>query len=89
MRRRYLVAGRVQGVGYRDFARRAASRLGVTGWVRNIPEGKVEAEGQGNAEMLASFEAELRRGPSGALVAEFAISEISDESDRANAFVIR
>ena len=89
MRRRYLIAGRVQGVGYRYFARRAASRLGVTGWVRNVPDGQVEAEGEGNAEILAAFETELRRGPPGALVTEFAVSETSDETDSASSFVIR
>ena len=89
MRRRYVFRGRVQGVGFRWFARAAARRLGVTGWVRNLPSGEVEAEGQGSAEELEAFELELRRGPAGSLVTEFAISEISDEADVANVFAIR
>ena len=89
MRRRYLVSGQVQGVGFRWFARAIARRLGVEGWVRNLPSGQVETEGQGSTEALESFEAELRRGPPGSLVTEFAVSEISDEADNAKMFVVR
>lgn len=89
MRRRYLIAGRVQGVGYRYFTRRAAGPLGVNGWVRNLPDGQVEAEGQGPPDALAAFEAELRRGPPGSLVTEFAVTEISDEADYAKGFAVR
>lgn len=89
MRRRYLISGRVQGVGFRWFARSAAHRLGILGWVRNLPNHQVEAEGQGSTEALESFESELRRGPLGALVTEFDVSEISDETDSASAFIVR
>lgn len=89
MRRRYLVSGQVQAVGFRWFARATARRLGVAGWVRNLPSGQVEAEGQGKPEELEAFELELRRGPPGSLVTEFAISEISDEADMVNVFAIR
>jgi len=89
VRRRYLVSGQVQGVGFRWFARAIARRLGVEGWVRNLPSGQVETEGQGSTEALESFEAELRRGPPGSLVTEFAVSEISDEADNAKMFVVR
>jgi acylphosphatase len=41
--RRYVIAGRVQGVGFRYFAEAAAARAGVHGWVRNLPDGSVEA----------------------------------------------
>ena len=89
MRRRYLISGRVQAVGFRWFARAAANRLGILGWVRNLPSHQVEAEGQGSTEALESFETELLRGPPGAQVTEFAVSEISDEMDSVSGFVIR
>ena len=88
MRRRFLIAGRVQGVGYRYFVRRSAGRLGVTGWVRNLPSGEVEAEGQGSEGVLMDFEAELRRGPPGSLVTEFTVTGISDEVESVSGFAI-
>ena len=60
---RYIVRGRVQGVGYRDYARRAARLSGVTGWVRNRDDGAVEAMAVGSPEALAAFAAALRQGP--------------------------
>lgn len=52
IRRRYLIGGRVQGVGFRYRARHAADYLGLTGWVRNLPDGTVEMEAQGPAGAL-------------------------------------
>ncbi len=63
MIRRYVVSGRVQGVGFRYFVQRAATELGVTGWVRNRADRTVEAEAAGAAEQLEGFEAALRSGP--------------------------
>jgi acylphosphatase len=60
---RYIVRGRVQGVGFRDFARRAALAAGVSGWVRNRADGAVEALAAGEPAALERFAAELRRGP--------------------------
>ena len=57
-----LIRGRVQGVGYRWFARETADRVGIEGWVRNLPGGEVEAEAQGTAEQLDRFVKELREG---------------------------
>jgi len=62
--RRFIVRGRVQGVGYRFFAIRAANRLGVVGSVKNLPDGTVEAIAEGTPEAVAEFRAELWRGPS-------------------------
>jgi acylphosphatase len=62
--RRFIVKGRVQGVGYRFFAIRAAQRLGVVGSVRNLPDGTVEAIAEGTPDAVAEFRAELWRGPS-------------------------
>lgn len=61
--RTFLVRGRVQGVGYRYFAQRAAEEIGVTGWVRNLDDGSVEAFAQGTSAQLSDFESRLRAGP--------------------------
>ena len=66
--RRYLVRGRVQGVGFRYFTQECALREGVTGWVRNLPDGRVEALVEGDAEAVTRIERELRSGPRGARV---------------------
>ena len=73
--RRYLVRGRVQGVGFRYFTHRAASRAGVHGWVRNHPDGSVEILAEGEAAALEQFEREVRQGPPGARVEGFSFSE--------------
>jgi acylphosphatase len=61
--RRYLVAGRVQGVGFRFFTEAAAVREGLHGWVRNLGDGGVEAQVEGDADAVERFERALRTGP--------------------------
>ena len=61
--RRFIVKGRVQGVGFRYFAVQAAGRCGVTGTVRNLGDGSVEAIAEGPEAALEQFSGELRRGP--------------------------
>lgn len=61
--RRWVVRGRVQGVGYRYFARQAAAKLGLTGYVRNLDDGSVEAYAAGPEEKLSEFAALLHQGP--------------------------
>jgi acylphosphatase len=75
--RRYFVSGMVQGVGYRYFAMRAAQRLGLGGFARNLPDGRVEVYAVGGTTKLADFRAELERGPQGASVASVAEEEAS------------
>jgi acylphosphatase len=74
--RRYLITGRVQGVGYRWFALDAARREGLHGLVRNLPDGRVEVEAEGEADALARFETALWRGPSHARVEDIAIDDV-------------
>lgn len=66
--RRYLVNGRVQGVGFRYFTKSTALREGLHGWVRNLPDGRVEISAEGEAEALERFEHKVRHGPPGARV---------------------
>jgi acylphosphatase len=66
--RRYLVSGRVQGVGFRYFTQDVAAREGLTGQVRNLPDGCVEVIAEGDADSLQRLEAALWRGPSHARV---------------------
>lgn len=61
--RRFLISGRVQGVGYRYFAERAARELGISGWARNLDDGRVEVHANGTRARLDDFESLLRRGP--------------------------
>jgi acylphosphatase len=79
--RRFLVSGRVQGVGYRYFALDAARRDGLHGYVKNLPDGRVEAEAEGEVEALERFERALRQGPSRARV-EHVIVESTNPTSR-------
>lgn len=76
MRRvRAVVSGEVQGVGFRYSTRERARELGVAGWVRNLPDGSVEAEVEGEAGAVERMLAWLGRGPSGSRVASVAVTE--------------
>jgi acylphosphatase len=65
---RYLVQGRVQGVGYRYFVLRQAEGLGLAGFARNLPDGRVEVVAEGSDEALAELESRLQEGPAFATV---------------------
>lgn len=75
IRTRVIVDGRVQGVFFRDEARRTASALGVAGWVRNLPDGRVEAVFEGDSMAVESAVAWARRGPERALVTSLETAE--------------
>jgi len=77
--RRFLVHGLVQGVGYRYFAQRAAQRHHLVGFVRNLPDGSVEAVAQGKPLALEQFEQELRQGPPFSSVEEIERMEVRPE----------
>lgn len=69
MRKRFLVSGRVQGVGYRNFVRHYARKMGITGYAANLPDGRVAVEADGPEAALLQLEVMLRRGPPLARVA--------------------
>ena len=75
IRRRLLIAGRVQGVYYRDTCRRMAESHGVTGWVRNLHDGRVEAVFEGPAAPVAALVAWAAEGPESAVVTGVAVHE--------------
>ena len=79
--RRFIVRGRVQGVGFRWFVEREAHVLGIAGWVRNNPDSSVEVLAQGSKEQLAGLRSRLREGPRAARVddvEEFDTAPISE-----------
>ena len=61
--RRWLISGRVHGVGFRAFVENEARALGLAGWVRNMDDGRVEAYAVGTAEQLDRLTARLHQGP--------------------------
>jgi acylphosphatase len=74
--RRYVVIGRVQGVGFRYFTETAAAVEGVDGWVRNRADGAVEIEVEGDLEAVRRFERRIRVGPPGARVDDVQVDEM-------------
>ena len=86
--RRFLIRGRVQGVGFRMFAQDAAAVEGVHGYVRNMHDGRVEAFVEGEQASVDRVERALRRGPSGAQVEAVEV-EPAAPTYRATGFHIR
>jgi acylphosphatase len=74
-----VVQGRVQGVGFRYYAARAARELGVSGWVRNLPDGSVETLVEGDAAAVEGYLDRLRRGPSASRVDGVVVEEKAEE----------
>jgi acylphosphatase len=66
--RGFRVSGRVQGVGFRQWTRKTAERLGLSGSVRNLPDGSVEVQAAGSAQGLRELEGALWDGPPAARV---------------------
>jgi acylphosphatase len=62
------ISGRVQGVGFRSFTRRNAKEIGLTGWVKNLPDGRVETVAEGREREIEKFIDKLKEGPSGSKV---------------------
>src|SRR5215472_2714393 len=78
--KRFYLSGIVQGVGFRFFAQRVAARLGISGYVKNLRDGRVEVYAIGSEQALRELRGELRRGPRAANVED--IGEIEEEVDR-------
>jgi acylphosphatase len=79
---RYFVSGRVQGVGYRYFTLQTAQELGVNGFARNLPDGRVEVVAEAADDVLHQFEERLREGPSFAAVEALDRTAIDPRGDR-------
>jgi acylphosphatase len=86
--RRYVISGRVQGVGFRYFTEAAAAREGLNGSVHNLPDGRVEAVAEGEAESLERFERAIRHGPPGARVDHVNVDD-TVPSGRDTGFTVR
>ena len=78
MRRRVIIRGRVQGVGFRWFVREHARTLKLSGWVKNLPDGMVELEVEGPVNKVAELMALVADGPDGAVVAGVDDIQISE-----------
>jgi acylphosphatase len=86
--RRYVISGRVQGVGFRYFTEAAAARDGLHGWVQNLPDGRVEILAEGEADAVERFERHIRHGPPGARVSDVQAQEELPEH-KATGFSVR
>jgi acylphosphatase len=78
----------VQGVGYRYFAQRAARRLGLAGYVRNLRDGRVEVYAIGGADALSKLRAELERGPGSAQVSSVTEEDAALDPEFKSAFSV-
>ncbi|MDO5735109.1 MAG: acylphosphatase [Propionibacteriaceae bacterium] len=72
-----IISGQVQGVGFRYHTQRVSERLQLTGWVRNLPDGTVEAEVEGDQESVEKLLAWLGDGPAGARVRHVRVTDIT------------
>ena len=73
--KRFLISGRVQGVGFRYFVQSVAVRESIAGWVRNLDDGRVETAAAGEADAMERFERAIRQGPAGARIDHVAVDE--------------
>jgi acylphosphatase len=87
IRNRVLISGRVQGVAYRDACRKMAEQHGVTGWVRNLPDGRVEAVFEGKPDEVRHLVDWSRQGPPFAEVADVDVA--AEEPEGMSEFQIR
>jgi acylphosphatase len=86
--RRFVVSGRVQAVGFRAFVYERALQEGITGFVRNLRDGRVEVMAEGDSEAMQLFEIAVRRGPAAARVDEVEV-DVLPPTGRGVHFMIR
>jgi acylphosphatase len=86
--KRFFVSGSVQGVGFRFFAERTATRLDVAGYVKNLFDGRVEVYAIGSTAQLDALKDELRRGPRMATVSQLTEAEADILQAYSNGFTI-
>ena len=87
--RRWLLMGRVQGVGFRWYVLNRAQALGARGWVRNTPDGSVEVVALATAATIDRLDALLAAGPPGARVIEVVRADVPHEIVDGKSFIIR
>lgn len=85
---RWIITGRVQGVSYRYFTRRSAQELGLAGWVRNLPDGSVEAQLRGHEEQVEALRVRLKQGPPMGRVEGIFEQELTPDTDLPKLFEI-
>jgi acylphosphatase len=83
------VTGRVQGVGFRAFVAASAESLGLHGWVKNLPDGRVELAARGPKAQLVVLSLALKRGPGGARVTAVELDWSRGPEDGLNGFEVR
>jgi acylphosphatase len=71
-----LVSGRVQGVGFRYFTSQVAREIGLVGWVRNLPDGRVEVLAFGSEDQLADLMEDLAVGPPGSAIGDLSVQDV-------------
>jgi len=84
LKKHIFITGRVQGVGFRHFTRKNAENLGVTGWVKNLSDGRVEAVFQGSEEQIEELIQRCKKGPVASYVQNIEIEKNSGEEDYKN-----
>ncbi len=85
--KRWFVSGRVQGVGFRDFVQKQAASLGLSGWTRNLDDGRVEVYAVGSPAKLTELASALHKGPSFSDVR--GVEEREESVESINGFRIR
>ena len=86
---KWVVRGRVQGVGFRWFVHRQAQAHGVAGWARNLDDGSVEVVALGSPEAVAALERDVRHGPRGAHVTGLTAEQVPHEAVDTKSFTIK
>jgi acylphosphatase len=87
--RRWVLSGRVQGVGFRWFVLNNAQSLGIRGWVANMDDGSVEVVGQASEDTLATFATILAKGPPAARVTDITTQDVPHDHVESKSFIVK